>query len=256
MVLAAPGVDAADLSSLDLVVYGGSPISVELLRAGLATLGCRFMQLYGLTESTGLATILPPDEHEQGDRLRSVGRPADGVELRVVDPDTGVDRPAGDVGEIWLRSAQIMAGYWRRAEETAEVLLTDGWLRTGDAAYVDADGYVFIHDRVKDMIVTGGENVYPAEVERALLAHPGVADVAVVGVPDDRWGETVKAVVVTLPDAASPEELIAFAREHLAHYKCPTSVDLVTALPRNASGKVLKRELREAYWAGRSRRVH
>jgi len=214
------------------------------------------MQLYGLTESTGLGTVLEPDDHLADPRLlRSVGKPAVGVELRVVDPATGTDATCGSVGEVWLRSGSIMSGYWADPEASEEVLVADGWLRTGDAGYLDAAGYLFLHDRVKDMIVSGGENVYPAEVERVLREHPAVADVAVIGVPDERWGETVKAVVV----AAQPieaTELIGFARDRLAHYKCPTSVDFLDALPRNASGKVLKREVREPYWEGHTRRVN
>jgi long-chain acyl-CoA synthetase len=179
------------------------------------------------------------------------------VELRVVDPGSGRDCPAGQVGELWTRSPQNMRGYWNRPEETAQVLGSDGWLRTGDAGYRDAEGYVYLTDRVKDMIISGGENVYPAEVENVLADHPAVADVAVIGVPDARWGETVKAIVVAAPGTAPlPEEIIAHARERLAHFKCPTSVDFAVSLPRNPSGKLLKRELREPYWAGQTRRIH
>jgi acyl-CoA synthetase (AMP-forming)/AMP-acid ligase II len=163
----------------------------------------------------------------------------------------------GEVGEIWIRSGGVMKGYWNRPDETAAVITPDGWLRSGDAAYRDEDGYVYIHDRVKDMIVSGGENVYPAEVENALQSHDAVAEVAVIGVPDDRWGETVKALVVCMAGTSPSEgELIDFTRERLAHYKCPTSVEFVSELPRDASGKLLKRELRERYWAGQSRRVN
>ncbi|MGN6474085.1 MAG: long-chain-fatty-acid--CoA ligase [Mycobacteriales bacterium] len=258
MLLAHPAVTATDFSSLKRMVYGGSPISADLLAEGMATLGCDFMQLYGLTESTGLGTVLEPADHLRDPRLlRSVGKPADGVELRLVDPATGRDVATGEVGEVWLRSRSIMSGYWQNQEASDDVLVAGGWLRTGDAGYLDEDGYLFLHDRVKDMIVSGGENVYPAEVERVLREHPGVADVAVVGVPDERWGETVKAVVVAAPgQAVNPRELIEFTRDRLAHYKCPTSVDFVTELPRNASGKVLKREVRDPYWQGQSRRVN
>ena len=149
-----------------------------------------------------------------------------------------------------------MKGYWNNDQATAEAVRDDGWLRTGDAGYLDDDGYLFLTDRVKDMIVSGGENVYPAEVENALSAHPAIGDVAVIGVPDPTWGETPKAVVVLRPGAsADPDEIIAFARERIAHFKCPTSVDFIDVLPRNPSGKVLKRELREPYWEGRERRV-
>jgi long-chain acyl-CoA synthetase len=258
MVLAHPDVARTDFSSLRRMVYGGSPISPDTLAEALEVFGCDFMQLYGLTESTGLGTALDPEDHLGDPRLlRSVGKPATGVELRVVNPLSGSDAEVGEVGEVWLRSPSIMTGYWRDDQATDEVLMTGGWLRTGDAGYLEADGFLYLHDRIKDMIVSGGENVYPAEVERVLRQHPAVADVAVIGVPDDRWGETVKAVVV--PGAGQPldaSDLIEFTRERLAHYKCPTSVDFVPELPRNASGKVLKRQVREAYWAGHARRVN
>ena len=162
----------------------------------------------------------------------------------------------GEVGEITCKTPQIMKGYWNLPEETAKAIRGE-WFHTGDAGYMDADGYVYIHDRVKDMIVSGGENVYPAEVESALFGHPAVADVAVVGVPDDRWGEAVKAVVVKKPGAeVAPDELIAYARERIAGYKVPKSIDFADMLPRNPSGKILKREIRAPYWEGRERQVN
>jgi len=164
------------------------------------------------------------------------------------------------VGELWTRSHQNMAGYWNNPAATAEALTPDGWFKTGDAGYTDADGFLYLHDRVKDMIVTGGENVYPAEVENVLMQHPGVADVAVIGVPDERWGEAVKAIVVKAADdgGSTVDEagLIAFAREKLAGYKLPKSVDFADALPRNPSGKLLKREIRAPYWRGTTRSVN
>ena len=169
----------------------------------------------------------------------------------------GCGQSARRGGEIWLKSGQVMKGYWNRPEATAETITPDGWLRTGDLAYADADGYVYLQDRVKDMIISGGQNVYPVEVENVLMAHPAIADVAVIGVPDEQWGETVKAIVVRKPDQ-EPDgaAIIAFARERIAHFKAPTSVDFADALPRNPSGKVLKRELREPYWAGLERRIN
>jgi acyl-CoA synthetase (AMP-forming)/AMP-acid ligase II len=149
-----------------------------------------------------------------------------------------------------------MAGYWHKPDETARTITPDGWLRTGDAGYKDDDGFIYLHDRIKDMIVSGGENIYPAEVENALMSHPSVADAAVIGVPSERWGETVKAIVVAAPGASpTAEELIEHCRDRVARYKCPTSVDFADALPRNPSGKILKRELREPYWEGRSRQI-
>jgi len=182
--------------------------------------------------------------------------------VRIVDPESGRDLPDGEVGEIWTKSSQNMRGYWRNPEATAQCFPEGrgedgrGWFRTGDAGYL-RDGYLYIHDRVKDMIVSGGENIYPAEIENVLMSHPAVADVAVIGVPSERWGETVKAVVVDSPNgAASDPELIDYCRERLAKYKCPTSVDRIAALPRNPSGKILKTVLREPYWKGRARRVN
>ena len=264
MVCATPEAQTADFSALRAIKYGASPITDEALTRAIATFGCEFVQLYGLTETTGAITQLNAEDHDPGGPrsalLRSVGKPYPWVQLRIVDPDTGADRRPGEVGELWARGPFTMKGYWNRPEATASVIDAEGWFRTGDAGYQDEDGYVFLTDRIKDMIVSGGENVYPAEVENALASHPAVADVAVIGVPDDRWGETPKAIVVPREGYVADTELsagiIAFARERLAHYKCPTSVDYIDVLPRNPSGKVLKRELREPYWAGRSRRVN
>ncbi len=258
--LIVPGADQADYSSLRVVVYGASPISEEVLAKSVAMLGCKFWQAYGLTETTGAIVNLSPEDHDptgpKRHLLRSCGRAGPGVELRIVGPETGEDVPTGEVGEIWVRSPQVMKGYWHNDEATAESIDPEGWFRSGDLGYLDADGYLYIHDRVKDMIVSGGENVYPAEVENVLMAHPGIADVAVIGVPHDKWGETAKAVVVAVAGAEpSADEIIAYSRERLAKFKCPTSVDFVEALPRNPSGKVLKKDLREPYWAGRDRRV-
>jgi len=258
--LMTPDIETADLSSLRTIFYGASPIAEDLLVRCMERFGCDVAQVYGMTETTGAITRLDPADHDPaGPRkhlLRSAGKPLVGVELRIVDPDTGEDAEPGDVGELWTRSGYNMAGYWEKPEETAATLVGDGWLRTGDAGYLDEEGYLFLHDRIKDMIVSGGENVYPAEVENVLVAHPGVADAAVIGVPSDKWGETVKAVVVRAPGTeATPEEIIALCRERLAHYKCPTSIDFAETLPRNPSGKILKRELRAPYWQDRARNI-
>jgi len=258
---AVPGAADRDYRALRSIVYGASPITNEVLLRSMRTFRCDFVQVYGLTETTGAITQLTASDHAtEGPRarlLRSAGKPFPWVELRTVDPATGRTCAPGEVGEVWTRSAQNFKGYWGKPEETARTITPDGWLRTGDAGYLDGEGYLFLTDRVKDMIISGGENVYPAEVENALSDHPAIADVAVIGVPDDRWGETVKAIVVPRPGVeARPDDIIAFARARLAHFKCPTSVDFATSLPRNPSGKLLKRELREPYWKGRDRRIN
>ena len=188
--------------------------------------------------------------------MRSAGRAMPGSELRVIDPE-GNTLPVGEIGEVAVRGGNVTPGYWKNPEATAKTMLPDGWLRSGDAGYMDADGYLYIHDRIKDMIVSGGENVYPAEVESVLYAHPSVSEAAVIGVPDEKWGEAVKAVV-TLKEGASLDEaaVIGHCRQHLAAFKCPKTVDVIPAMPRNASGKLLKRDLRAPYWAGRARQVN
>jgi long-chain acyl-CoA synthetase len=252
MLIDRPESAGRDFSPLRTVVYGASAITEQTLVAALETFGCNFIQGYGLTEATGSITVLPADAHDplgpRSNLLGSAGRPLPWVELRVVDPETGDDRPTGEIGEVWTRSAQNMKGYWNMPEETAKALGTDGWLRTGDGGYLDSEGYLFLTDRMKDIIVTGAENVAPAEVESVLAGHPGVAEVAVIGVPHPKWGETVKAIVVAAPDTSvEADDILAFARQRLAIFKCPTSVDFVADLPRNPSGKVLKRELRKRY---------
>jgi long-chain acyl-CoA synthetase len=259
--LMVPGVEDADFSSLEIMVYGASPISDEVLVKSLEVFQCKFWQAYGLTETTGTVVNLAPEDHDptgpNRHRLRSCGRPGPGVELRIVDTETGDDVPQGGVGEIWVRSPQVMQGYWNLPEATAEAVTDDGWFKTGDAAYLDEDGYVYIHDRVKDMIVSGGENVYPAEVENVLMGHPRVADCAVIGVPHDRWGETAKAIVVKHSGADITElEIIGYCQDRLAKFKCPTTVEWSDMLPRNPTGKILRRELRAPYWEGRDRQVN
>jgi long-chain acyl-CoA synthetase len=256
--LDAPGIDTIDFESLELILYGASPITEEVLVRAMDTFRCDFMQGYGLTETTGVATLLPPEDHDPGGPrahlLRSCGQPPPGTELRIVDTDTGASQADGEVGEIWIRGRHNMKGYWRNPDATRETVTEDGWLRTGDAGYLQ-NGYLFIHDRVKDMIISGGENIYPAEVENALMKHPGIADAAVIGVPSERWGETVKAIVTRKDDDLTEEAIIEHCRGQLARFKCPTSVDWMAAIPRNPSGKILKKDLRAPYWEGQSRGI-
>jgi acyl-CoA synthetase (AMP-forming)/AMP-acid ligase II len=251
-----PNVRETNFSSLRTISYGASPIAEELLLTAKGVMGCQFIQVYGLTETTGGGTWLPPEDHDPvRGKLRSCGKPAFGHEIRVIDAEDR-DLPLGQVGEIAIRAANVMKGYWNKPEATAKAVV-NAWFRTGDAGYFDADGYLYIHDRVKDMIVSGGENIYPAEVENAIFGHPAVADVAVIGVPDEKWGEAVKAIVVRKPGVtATATDIVAYARDRIAGYKLPKSVDFVDALPRNPTGKVLRRELRDPYWAGRDRRVN
>jgi long-chain acyl-CoA synthetase len=253
----APQIRETDLSSLQLIVYGAAPIPAELLKQAMTVFGCGFQQVYGLTETTGAITLLPPEDHDPSDpkKLLSCGYAQVGVELRIVD-DAGKDLPLGQVGEIAIRSPQVMHGYWRLPDATKRAIHGD-WFFSGDAGYLDDKGYLYIYDRVKDMIVSGGENIYPAEVESALFGHPDVADVAVIGVPDELWGEAVKAVVVKKPGAGiTAGELITWARDRIAGYKLPKSVDFIEALPRNPTGKILKRELRLPYWGDKVRQVN
>lgn len=258
MVIQHPRAKATDFSGLRYVLYGAAPIPIDLLREAVRTMpGAGFLQCYGMTETTGTVSVLPPSDHclEGNRRMRSAGRAVPGCELKVVD-ETGAELPRGTVGELVCRSPSNMVGYWNLAEATA-ASLKDGWMHTGDAAYMDEDGYVFIQDRIKDMIISGGENIYPAQVESAIYGHPAVAEVAVIGVPDDTWGEAVKACVTARPGMSVDEsEIIAWTRERLAGFKVPKSVDVIALMPRNASGKILRRELRAPYWQGRDRQVN
>ena len=247
-----------DYSRLRNILYGASPIPLDLMREAIDVFGCGFVQMYGMTETTGTIVALPPEDHDPAGAptMRSAGKALPGIEIKIID-EKGHEVPRGVVGEIATRSAMNMKGYWNLPEATASTLSADGWLRTGDAGYMDEAGYVYIHDRVKDMIISGGENIYPAEVENALYSHPAVADVAVIGVPHEKWGEAVKAMVVLKPGlTASEADLIGFARTQIAAYKCPKSVDFIEALPRNPSGKILRRELRAPFWAGKERHVN
>jgi long-chain acyl-CoA synthetase len=255
-----PGAEDRRFPGLRSIIYGASPITDEALLAAMRVFKCEFVQLYGMTETTGAITELTAADHDpsgpKAHLLRSAGKPFPWVELRIVDPD-GRDCRTGEVGELWTRSGQNMLGYWNKPEETKATITADGWLKTGDAGYFDENGYVFLTDRVKDMIVSGGENIYPAEIENALAGHPAIAEVAVIGVPDEKWGETVKAVVALKASGrATAADIVAYGKTNLAGYKCPTSVDFVAALPRNPSGKVLKKDLRAPYWAGRQRRIN
>jgi acyl-CoA synthetase (AMP-forming)/AMP-acid ligase II len=255
----APDVAARRYDALRLVLYGASPIAEATLVRAMEVFGCEFIQGYGMTETTSAVTYLMPADHARalaGDPrlLLSAGRALPGTEIRIVDGED-VPLPAGAIGEIAVRGPQLMRGYWNLPEASAEAL-RGGWMHTGDAGVLDAEGYLFVQDRTKDMIVSGGENVYPREVEDVLYAHPAVAEAAVIGVPDAKWGEAVKAVVVLKAGASvAAEELVRFCEGKLAGYKRPRSVDFAAALPRNPSGKVLKRELREPYWRGHDRRV-
>ncbi len=262
-VLQAPEAKTADFSSLEVISYGGSPISETVLLEALRVLRCGLFQVYGMTEAP-LLTQLPPADHiTEGPRaylLRSAGKPSPGVQIRIVRGADGKDAAEGEVGEIWVRTYQNMKGYWRNEKASADTFPEGreggiGWMRTGDAGYLK-DGYLFIHDRIKDMVISGGENIYPAEVENTLARHPAVLECAIIGVPDEKWGEAVKACVVLKPGtAASEREIIDFMRANMAHYKCPKSVDFMQQLPRNPTGKLLKRVLREPYWSGRERAV-
>ncbi|KUI13112.1 long-chain fatty acid--CoA ligase [Mycobacterium sp. GA-1285] len=250
------GEDAVKLfGALKTYVYGASPMPLPLLRAALeAWPNTDFIQVYGLTEVCGVISQLLPDDHRSGteERLVSAGRVIPGAEVRVVDPDTLNDVPAGGQGELWFRTPQLMKGYHNKPEATAEAITDDGWFRTGDIGRIDEEGYIFVEDRLKDMIISGGENIYSIEVERVIAEHPAVTDVAVIGVPDEKWGEVVKAVV-SVEDSITSEEVIAWCRERLAAYKCPKTVDITDELPRNPTGKILKKELRKPYWEGRDR---
>jgi acyl-CoA synthetase (AMP-forming)/AMP-acid ligase II len=252
-----PRAREVDFSRLKYMLYGASPIPAALLKECIEVFGCGFVQMYGMTETTGTIVALAPEDHVEGlDRMRSAGKALPGVELAILDA-SGKRLPPGEVGEIATRSGSNMAGYWNLPEATARTLDSDGWLRTGDAGYMDKDGYLYIHDRIKDMIISGGENIYPAEVESAICDHPDVAEVAVIGVPDEQWGEAVKAIVVMKPGkTATAFDIIGFIRQRIAAFKTPKTVDFIDALPRNASGKILRRHLRDPYWAGKDRQVN
>jgi acyl-CoA synthetase (AMP-forming)/AMP-acid ligase II len=252
MLVDSPEAADVDLSSVRRIIYGASPMAQSVLkRAQTRMPAAGFLQAYGMTELAPVATILTPEDHSNPVLARSAGRAAASVEVRIVGPDDA-ELPRGQVGEIVARGDNVMLGYWNQPELTAAAVV-DGWMHTGDAGYMDDAGYVFVVDRIKDMIITGGENVYSAEVENALAKHDAVAACAVIGVPDDQWGERVHAVVVFQPGtSASESELRDFCRQHIANYKLPRSLAVVDALPLSSAGKVLKGELRQHYTEGAS----
>jgi acyl-CoA synthetase (AMP-forming)/AMP-acid ligase II len=254
-----PDVGEREYPSLRLIHTGSAPVAEQTLLGARAAFRCDVVHGYGLTESTAALSVMAPEEYGLGEderpvRLRSAGRALPETELRIVDKQ-GAPLPAGEIGEIVARGPQLMRGYWRRPAATADVL-RDGWLYTGDIGFLDADGFLYIQDRLKDVVVTGGLKVYPQMVEQVLAGHPSVAEVAVIGVPDERWGESVWAVVVSRSGTVATEaELIRFCRARLGGFQCPRGVTFVEALPRTATGKILKRSIREAYWSGQERQV-
>ncbi|KZX60627.1 hypothetical protein A3709_00725 [Halioglobus sp. HI00S01] len=258
-VLQLPDIEQRDFSKLKQVFYGASPISESVLRRALEIFQCDFIQMYGMTETTGTVVNLTADDHRKAlagrpELLRSCGRPSVGGRAKVVGLE-GNEVPRGDIGEIWLYSDTNMLSYYNLPDATA-ANLTDGWVHTGDAGYMDDEGYLYLKDRMKDMVVSGGENIYPVEVENALAKHEAVQDVAVIGVPDDKFGEALLAFVV-LSDGGQldAETMIAFLREHIAGYKIPRKLELIEELPRNPSGKILKKILRAPYWEGAERQI-
>jgi acyl-CoA synthetase (AMP-forming)/AMP-acid ligase II len=252
-VLSLPNIEQYDFPHLKRIWYAASPMPTEILKRGLSAFGPIFLQGYGQTESGPDVTTLSRANHrysrestEAQSVLASCGQPCIGVHVRIVDAD-GRDVEAGVIGEIIVKSRRTMIGYWRKPEETEETI-RDGWLYTGDLGYYDERGFIYIADRKKDMIITGGENVYPKEVENVLYRHPAVQEVAVIGIPDSYWVESVHALVVLKENAqAMEEDIISFCREQIAHYKAPRSVGFVESLPKNPQGKILKREIRKRY---------
>lgn len=248
-----------DYSSLKAIIYGAAPIAASVLEQAIDVFDCDFSQIFGQTEACAALTILSSDDHRraknQPSLLRSAGRSIMGTDLKIVDTASNHELAAGEVGELIARGPQIMQGYWNLPSATANTL-QDGWLYTGDAAYIDEQGYVFIQDRIKDMIISGGENIYPAEVENTLYSHPEIREVAVIGVPDGQYGEALLAVIATNSgENLETEELIEFCRSTLAGYKSPRQFQFIEALPRTVTGKVLKRTLRAPYWKGHERKI-
>ncbi|HWM01574.1 MAG TPA: fatty acid--CoA ligase [Actinophytocola sp.] len=255
LLLVEPGVTSEHFTTLRKIIYGGAPISAALLERCVEGFGCEFAQIYGLTETGNTAMCLPPADHKpDSGKMQAAGRPYPGFEVKVADSE-GNPLPAGEIGEVWLRTPAAMLEYWNLPDATAKTLV-DGWVVTGDAGALDEDGYLFIRDRIKDMIIVAGENVYPAEIENVIGRHPKVAESAVVGVPDERWGEVVHAFVVPVEgESLSERELALFLKGKLATFKQPLEYELIEKVPRNPSGKILRRELRERFWQGHERRV-
>ena len=248
-----PNVGNTDFSSLRQVLYGASPIAEDTLKKAIDVMDCDFWQVYGLTETTGLGTTMRPEDHDPSrGKLRSCGKAYPGIDIKIVD-ENNKEVNDGEVGEILIKGQCVMKGYWNKTNATQESIIDD-WFYTGDAGYFDNEKFLYIHDRVKDMIVSGGENIYPAEVENALMAHENISDAAVIGIPDDKWGEAVKGIVV-VAKKISDKEIIDFVKTKIASYKCPKSIDFVKILPRNPSGKILRRELRAPYWEGKDRNI-
>jgi acyl-CoA synthetase (AMP-forming)/AMP-acid ligase II len=243
--------DGVDLSSLREIAYGTAPITPHSLTAAIEAFGCRFRQIYGNTESQSMISLLAPENHQPGHpRLASAGRVSFGWQVKIVDPAeaSATALPAEQPGEVLIKGECLFAGYWRDPEATAAAFTEDGWYRTGDIGRLTADGYLYILDRARDMVISGGENIYPVEVEAVLARHPAVAEVAVIGRPDPVWGEAVHAVIRTVDGAGlSDDELIAWCKERLSSFKCPKTVEFTGPLPRTTTGKVLKRELRSRY---------
>ncbi|GAG99516.1 unnamed protein product [marine sediment metagenome] len=256
-----PDLDKYDINSMKLMWYGASPMPLEVLKKGMKVFGPIFAQGYGQSESGPAISHLSKEDHDvlnrpeaEQKKLMSAGRPDIGVQVRIVD-DAGNDVKLGEMGEIIVQSKQIMVEYWHKPDDTKDSI-RDGWLYTGDMGYYDEQGYIYIVDRRKDLIIPGGENVYPREVEEVLYRHPTVLEAAVIGIPDPYWVERVHAVVVLKKGASTTDkELIAFCKEHIAGYKAPKSVEFVDSLPKNPAGKILKRELRAKYWTDLGGRV-
>ena len=255
--LMVPNIEEYDLSSLKLLGYGASPINETVLNKALEIFPCTFIQVYGMTETNGYATYMLHQDHvDGGKKLQSCGRPGSAAEIKIFDDDM---KPVsvGDVGQIAIRSKANMLGYWKRPSATQETITPDGWLLTGDAGYMDENSFVYIYDRVKDMIVTGGENVYPNEIENTLTKHEDIADAAVVSKPDERFGEAIHAVLVASGETKlSIEELLQWLDGKMARFKLPKTIEYIPMLPRNPSGKILRRQLRAKYWEGHSRMVN